>query len=457
MHRGNRARRANRRAPEIPRGADPVRSAARDSPKTTTRSSQLEGIEVHQSAPNGPLSAAHSSPPRRHARDPRRRLRASRAPLLLARPGAREFGIYTEEIDGYLLDRTKFFWNADYGQLSFTSDHGVIRNCDGFGSGDSVVYPGASPETGSQAVLSFYPDAPRINTTVKRCDLHGSALGYSGSMGNAVRITRNHVYGNTTGIASDTLSSPGHPGFPADSSQINHNLIYSNNLDLYVDDPPVEPLVPVPLGVGVIYPGMNDAQVHDNHIFDNWRNDTMLFAIPDALAGDAEGDIDPGISCPGAPTNGVSTSCGNQYHDNVMGQAPPGFKFPRAVKKFGNVAGDNTASSLPNGVDFWWDEFAGNIDNCWFDNVGPDGTAGSITGPGAGTPPDALPSDCGTSVGTGDLLKEAYLLECSNGPDDDTGPLDCDWWRPAPQPMSAAAKRLAGNRERAGRQFAKSA
>ena len=36
----------------------------------------------------------------------------------------------------------------------------------------------------------------------------------------AVRITNNHIYGNMTGISSDTLSAAGHPGFPADSSEI---------------------------------------------------------------------------------------------------------------------------------------------------------------------------------------------------------------------------------------------
>ena len=62
--------------------------------------------------------------------------------------GAREHGFYTEETDGILLDQVKFFWNADYGHLSFTTDHNVVQNCDGFGSGDAVVYPGASPQTG---------------------------------------------------------------------------------------------------------------------------------------------------------------------------------------------------------------------------------------------------------------------------------------------------------------------
>ena len=383
-------------------------------------------------------------------------LRADRADgfvaMNLLTRGAREFGIYTEELDGYLLARTKFFWNRDYGQLSFTSDHGVMRNCDGYGSGDSVVYPGAAPETGSQADTSFYPDAPRYNTVVKWCDLHGSALGYSGSMGNAVRITENHIYGNTTGIASDTLSSAGHPGFPADYSRIDHNRIYSNNLNLYVDNPPVEPLVPVPIGTGILYAGMNDASVNSNYIFDNWRNGTMLIAVPDALTsgGGAEGNVNPGISCPGAPDNGVSTSCGNQYFANRMGQPPPGFNFPAAVSLFGNDHSGGPGPH-PNGNDFWWDEFSGNTGNCWFNNLGSDGTAGSITGPGAGSPPDLLPSNCDTSVGGGDPAKTAYLIDCSDGPDE-TGP--CDWWDPAPQPESSAAELEAAQRKRAFRKFA---
>ena len=131
---------------------------------------------------------------------------------------ALEFGFYTEETDGVLLDKTKFFWNADYGHLSFTSDHHVVQNCDGMGAGDAAIYPGAAPETGSQAT-DFYPDAPRSNTVIRKCDMRNSALGYCGSMGNAVRITDNHIYGNATGIASDTLSSAGHPGLPGRQRQ----------------------------------------------------------------------------------------------------------------------------------------------------------------------------------------------------------------------------------------------
>ena len=378
-------------------------------------------------------------------------IRADRADGFVVRNlttrGALEHGIYVEEADGYLIERTKMFWAADYGNLSFTSDHGMYKNCDGFGSGDAVLYPGAAPETASQAT-SFYPDAPRINTVLKKCDMRGSALGYSGSMGNAVRITDSEIYGNTTGISSDTLSAGGHPGFPSDSSQIDHNLIYSNNLDLYRPDAPIKSLVPVPIGTGILYAGMNDARVHDNWIFDNWRNGAMLFTVPDALTngGGAEGDIDPGVSCAGAPANGISTSCGNQFYSNHMGQAPKGFRFPNALNQFGvphgETAGGNRKSTLPNGNDFWWHEWAGNTGNCWFNNTGADGTAGSVTGPGGhGTPPDVLPSDCATSVGPGDDAKTGYLIDCGDGPDEDTSPLACDWWQPPPRPGTAAAAR----------------
>ena len=215
----------------------------------------------------------------------------------------------------------------------------MIRDCDSFGAGDAALYPGAAPETGAQAT-AFYPDAPRANTVIKRCDMRGSALGYSGSMGNGVRITNNHIYGNGAGIASDTLSAAGHPGFPADSSEIDHNFIYSNNLNLYQDNAPVKPLVGTPVGTGVIYAGMNDAKVHDNWIFDNWRDGVMLFAVPDALVngGGAEGDIFPGVSCPGAPANTLSTSCNNRFYNNKMGQKPPGFRFPAEVDQFDRFA-----------------------------------------------------------------------------------------------------------------------
>jgi len=368
-------------------------------------------------------------------------IRADRADGIVIRNlltrGAKEHGIYIEETDGYRIERTKMFWAADYGNLTFTSDHGLYKNCDAMGSGDASIYPGAAPETGEQADLSFYPDAPRFNTVVKKCDLRGSVLGYSGSMGNSIRITENEVYGNGAGLSTDTISAAGHPGFPADSVEIDHNNIYSNNLDLYEENPPVEPVVGLlPSGVGVFWAGHNNGSVHHNNIFDNWRWGTFLAAIPDGLT-DPEGNVNPGISCKNPQ---LTTSCGNEYFNNNMGVAPPGFTPSSAITMFGNKTGGDSGS-LPNGTDFWWDEQGTNTGNCWFDNTGSDGTAASVTGSGAGDGNDALPANCATSVGTGDTVKSSYLVSCFLAREGELPPERCDWFDLPPQPESQAANR----------------
>jgi hypothetical protein len=368
--------------------------------------------------------------------------------------GALEHGIYVEETDGYRIDRMKMFWAADYGNLTFTSDHGLYTDCDGFGAGDAVLYPGAAPETGEQADKSFYPDAPRINTVVRNCDMHGSVLAYSGSMGNAVRITNNHIYGNTAGISTDTISAGGHPGFPADSVQIDNNWIYSNNLNLFAPNPPVEPAVGIlPSGVGIFWAGHNGGAVWQNWIWDNWRNAAFLLSIPDFLV-TPEGNVNPGGSC---ESTTLSTSCNNQFFYNQLGRVPKRFKpFPE-LYWFGNKVGP-TSGTAPNGVDFWWDEGGvGSVKgNCWWGNKGPDGTEASVTGPGAGDGNDVLPSNC-QNVSSGDPVKVAYLLSCFLAREGEAPPEECDWYTLPPQPGSFAAMSKQQEFEEGAREFLKTA
>ncbi len=369
--------------------------------------------------------------------------------------GALEHGIYIEEADGYRLDTVKMFWAADYANLTFTSDHGLYKNCDGFGAGDAVLYPGAAPETGEQADKTFYPDAPRINTTVTKCDMRGSVLAYSGSMGNAVRITNNHIYGNTAGVSTDTISAAGHPGFPADGVEVDNNYIYSNNLNLFKPNPPVEPVVGVlPSGVGIFWAGHNNGRVHDNWIWDNWRNAAFLLSIPDFLV-TPEGNVNPGASC---VDKMLSTSCGNRFFNNRLGRVPKGFRAHKALFKFGNKVGA-TKGRAPNGVDFWWDEGGvGSVTgNCWYGNRGPDGKASSVTGPGKGDGNDTLPSNCATSKTTGDPVKVAYLLSCFLAREGDAPPEQCDWYTLPPKPGSAAAASKQRRFERGAQQFLRTA
>ena len=371
--------------------------------------------------------------------------------------GALEHGIYIEETDGYRIDTVKMFWAADYGNLTFTSDHGLYTDCDGFGAGDAVLYPGAAPETGEQIDLSFYLGGPRINTVVRDCDMRGSVLAYSGSMGNNVRITHNNIYANSAGISTDSISSAGHPGYPADGVQVDHNWIYSNNLSLFgKKNPPVEPALGIlPNGVGIFWAGHNNGRVHDNWIWDNWRAAAFLMSIPDFL-NTPEGNVNPGASCKNPM---LSTSCNNRYFRNQLGRVPKGFKSFPALRKFGNKVGA-VKGRAPNGTDFWWDEGGiGSVTgNCWYANKGPNGKADSVTGPGAGDAPQVLPSNCATSTGTGDPAKVDYLLACFFAREGQGGgPDTCDWYQLPPKPGSKAAARKQQRFQAGVRSFLRSA
>ncbi|MGE4427512.1 MAG: right-handed parallel beta-helix repeat-containing protein [Solirubrobacteraceae bacterium] len=317
---------------------------------------------------------------------------------------AREHGIYIIETDGYYNERTKYFYNGEYGLLTFASDHGLTEECEGLGSGDSAVYPGGAPDTGAQTV----EPTRRHNQEMRLCDLHHNTAGYSGTMGNATRLAHNEIYDNALGISTDSFFAGGHPGYPQDSSAFQNNRIYDNNFNPYAPGSDVKPIIPVPVGSGLQIAGGNENVVSGNHIFDNWRDGARLLAVPDL------------VSCPpGEPTcvtSGLvaSTSNGNRFHDNVMGTAPDG-------------------AHKPNGTDFWWDQFPLNQGNCWYDNGAftSDPAPNPIRG---GSMPGFLPEDCAASVGTGNVGKEATLLYCAFAPAGDPG---CPWFTSPSRPAGA--------------------
>src|SRR3712207_5525457 len=120
--------------------------------------------------------------------------------------------------------------------------------------------------------------------------------------------------------------------------QADHNCFYSNTLDVYREDPPFEPLIPEPIGTGMIYLGYNDATIKDNWFFDNWRQGTMLQAAPDALIealrGSPEGNLDKEIHCPDSGEAVSTTSCASRYFGNHMGQVPPKFRVHPQLRLF---------------------------------------------------------------------------------------------------------------------------
>ncbi len=337
---------------------------------------------------------------------------------------ALEHGIYAIETDGYLFDQTKFFYNGKYGALMFVTDHGMIDNCEAMGHGDSGVYPGAAADTGEDAADDapvFYPDAPRTSNTITHCDIHHNTLGYSGTMGNATRVTENNFYDNGTAITTDSLGAGGHPGFPQDSARFDHNDIYSNNFNSFKKSSDVVPSVPTPVGVGFFLPGGNNDEFDHNRVWDNWRRGTMQLTLPEALGfGDGVMPDD--------------TSHRNRYHDNILGLDP-----------------DNQPA--PNGIDFWWDEarwedpanpgtFYGAEDNCWYANGDATPAIPLRRTPRAPSPPGRLPEDCSNeSAGTTYPDHIGELLTCfsaaESGDFDPKG--NCIWFQTPPEPGSPKA------------------
>jgi hypothetical protein len=190
----------------------------------------------------------------------------------------------------------------------------------------------------------------------------------------------------------------------------------------------------VPIGVGVLIAGGNYDEVLRNHIYDNWRRGAMLVAVPDAIA--CAPNPDAGAP-PCQPKTASQTSNQNHFYDNIMGRDPGG-------------------QAMPNGVDFWWDEFPSNGGNCFGPNNGTDGTEASITtdpprAPGDATAPGFMPmKDCRSVLnsGKGNSAKEAVLLACAgevNGRSNEDNA--CDWFIPPAKPGTAKAQ--AQSRQRA--------
>ena len=321
-----------------------------------------------------------------------------------------EHTIYVLETDGYVLDRFKTFFPGEYGVLTFTSDHGVMQNCEAAGAGDAGLYPGSAADTGEQrAAGTRY----RYNQQIRFCDMHHNSAGYSGTAANAMWIHHNNFYGNALGFTTDVFTAAGHPGYPQDSDLVEHNNFYSNNFNPYVEGSDVEPTIPVPVGTGLWIAGGNNNTLRRNHFWNNYRRGVMLFAVPDAVVCGPATDNEQA----GCDPSKFSTSYRNKFHHNTMGVSPNG-----------RVA--------PNGVDFWWDSFAGNTENCWWANR-------AAPGKSVETSPSSLPDcdngrDPSQSMGMGTAPQnEAELLQCLaafsvTGYDPDA----CPWFETPPKPES---------------------
>ncbi|HEX9682881.1 MAG TPA: right-handed parallel beta-helix repeat-containing protein [Acidimicrobiales bacterium] len=339
----------------------------------------------------------------------------------------RENAIYVHETDGYVLEGVEAHHNDLYGILTFTSDHGLIKDCDTSFNGDSGIYPGSSADVNADGGPQIDP-ITRWSVEITGCRTHHNALGYSGTAGNSVYFHDNEVDNNGAGYVTDSFVG-GHPGMPQDSARLENNDIHHNNSNYYEEfvhsgicaaDRPgdrghgegtVCPAFPVPVGTGILIAGGNNNLIRDNHIYDNWRNGVMLFWVPGAIRGDME------------PLQQLDTSNGNRIVDNHFGF-------------------DSDGAPAHNGLDMWWDDQG--VNNCWQGND----TSYAI---GEVTPYEGwithnslspvLPScESGGSISpVGNAVKSATLLPCAvYDREDNPDPLGCDWFDSPQDPRDRA-------------------
>lgn len=300
--------------------------------------------------------------------------------------------LYVIETDGYVIDEVVARWNDEYGFLTFASDHGVYKNCEGYGNGDAGIYPGsAAPHFGT-----------RYSTEIKNCSSHHNLLGMSGTAGNSLYVHDNKFFENSAGISTDSAFA-NHPGLPQGYSTFENNEIYSNNQNYYgyYDDgtcalPSAErgyesgvvcPSSGVPVGTGILTAGGNHNLFEGNHIYDNWRYGTILFWVPAYFRGESD------------ESKQEDTSHFNNYLGNTMGVSPLG-------------------APMPNGLDFWWDEQGEG--NCWDDNV----SGGEAITSDPAVLPDCDPPPPFTEVNTD---KQTELFRCGTWTRQNWRPSGCSW------------------------------
>ncbi|MDQ3957337.1 MAG: right-handed parallel beta-helix repeat-containing protein [Actinomycetota bacterium] len=308
--------------------------------------------------------------------------------------------VYVLETDGFVIDKVVARYNDEYGFLTFAVDHGVYKNCNGYNNGDSLLYPGSASDVNTDN--EAYTQRKRWAIEIFNCKSHHNALGYSGTAGNSVYVHDNEFYANQAGIATDSIY-PDHPGLPQDHAWFRDNEIYSNNSNYtetfvqsgHCDKPPAErgykppkgqpktsgtvcPVVPAPVGAGMLIAGGNWNLLQDNKVWDNWRAGFMLFSVPGPVREETD------------PAKAFDTSHFNRYEGNVMSL---------------NLRG------LPdlNGFDFWWDDQGEG--NCWQDNLAPEdrGTTSNTMFP------TGLPDcDSGGSVGLpNNPYKSGTIASCA--------------------------------------------
>ncbi len=310
--------------------------------------------------------------------------------------------LYVLAADGFVIDDVLTRWNDEYGFLTFASDHGLYKNCESYGNGDSGIYPGSASNINDGRGY----DVPRYSIEITGCRSHHNMVGYSGTAGDSVWVHDNEFDHNMGGASMDS-AFPGHPGLPQNHARFERNVIHDNNEDYYrhVADgtcakPPADrgyengvvcPQISMPPGSGIITAGGNWNLYENNWIYGHERTGFYLNAVPAFIRGES------------AWSKQTDTSHHNRYANNRLGT-------------------DKAGNSRPNRTDVWWD--GQGSANCWQSDTGA-------------SSPRALPT-CGAARGEvsgatarliGEPVKLAQLLVCADySVQARRLPAGCDWY-----------------------------
>ncbi|GAC1321408.1 MAG: hypothetical protein NVSMB25_15060 [Thermoleophilaceae bacterium] len=325
------------------------------------------------------------------------------------------------EVSGFRVQDVVVRYGQDYGVLSFTATNGLYDHVTAYGNGDSGIYPGSTEKgcdvapnaygTCGQRANSVQGGCDRYSIEIRNSDSYGNTLGYSGTAGNSTWVHDNRFHDNATGLATDSFAQ-GHPGMPQECVKWENNQIYSNNNNVFSTDRQdycnrtpflmrqadiVCPQFQTAVGTGVLIAGGNRNLIRNNRFYDNWRWGVLLFGVPATLRNDND------------PAHQQDTSNGNQFLNNVMGQAPDG-------------------SRSANGEDFRWDSQGAG--NCFEGNS-------SMSGPGHTSTPPLLPACPGSPiVQPANPAVIAPLTPCAAwDPHKNPQPIGCDWFTTPAKPQ----------------------
>ncbi|MFJ8661745.1 right-handed parallel beta-helix repeat-containing protein [Streptomyces sp. NPDC093795] len=310
--------------------------------------------------------------------------------------------LYVLAADGFVIDDVLTRWNDEYGFLTFASDHGLYKNCESYGNGDSGIYPGSASNINDGRGY----DVPRYSIEITGCRSHHNMVGYSGTAGDSVWVHDNEFDHNMGGASMDS-AFPGHPGLPQNHARFERNLIHDNNQNYYpyVADgtcarPPVErgyeqgvvcPQISMPPGTGIITAGGNWNLYEDNWVYGHQRAAFYLNAVPAFIRGES------------AWAKQTDTSHHNRYAGNHLGV-------------------DRAGASRPNRSDVWWDGQGSG--NCWQTDTGA-ASPGAL--PGCGARRGEVSGNTDRLVG--EPVKLAQLLVCADyNVQARRLPAGCDWY-----------------------------